>query len=99
MRDRRFWTLALGVFPLALVGLAFVQFLRVPWVLRGPALVALLVLEGVVLWRAADEGDPIGDAARGRRVAFGLVLSLLSAAVWGGAALAAVLVLTLGPDG
>lgn len=92
--------MALGVFPLLLIGLLLVQFLDVPGILRGPAFVALLVLEGVLLWRAAD-ADPLvrGDIARARRVAFGLTLSLASALIWGGVALAVTLVLTLGPDG
>ncbi|WP_354699552.1 hypothetical protein DSM112329_05270 [Paraconexibacter sp. AEG42_29] len=96
--DRRFRLIALGVAPLVLLGLVFVQLLGVPRWLGSPAWIAALAVEAVVLWRVADPAIA-ATGARTRRVAFGLLQSVVTACVVGGVLLAVGLMLVLGPDG
>ncbi|MCW3039128.1 MAG: hypothetical protein JWM31_1033 [Solirubrobacterales bacterium] len=99
MHDRRFWALALGVFPVAYVALTLAPLIGDGTALTATVLLPLtLLLEGPVLWQLADPAIT-GRLPRTRRAALGVLLSVLSALIGGGLLVGVLLVLALGPDG
>jgi hypothetical protein len=90
VRGRRFWTLALGVFPVVLVVAAAWPLLVRTGIPPGPLFVVALATEAAALWRCVDPGVTT-DGARARRVAFGMAASAVAGLLLGAALLVVVL--------
>jgi hypothetical protein len=98
VRDRRFWTLSLGAFPvLFLVLVAWPLFFR-PGVGVGPLLFLGVALEAVLLWRFADPAITQADT-RARRVGLGVLLSVVTGLLVGSALFLALLIAAFGSHG
>lgn len=95
VRDRRFWTLALGVFPVLYVVATAWPLLVRSVVPPGPVFVVVLACEAAALWRCV-EPSVVGDGPRARRVALGIAASAVAGAVLGATVLILALMLAYG---
>jgi hypothetical protein len=95
VRDRRFWILTLGVFPLAYVGVAAWPLLVRSVLPPGPVFVVVVACEAAALWRCV-EPNVVGDGPRARRVALGMAASVIAGAALGATVLILALMLAYG---
>ncbi len=95
VRDRRFRTLALGVFPVVLLVAVVLPLVVRGAIPPGPLLVVAFAVEAVALWRCADPAITT-DGARARRVAFGLTASAVTGLIVGAVLFMAVLIAAFG---